>query len=58
VQGIAEQDEHGHRCPGPLSAAVGVVPAREAHSVVSGEHAWDVRNAAIRAQWGFDAEIT
>jgi hypothetical protein len=34
----------------------GVVPAREAHSVVSGEHAWDVRNAAIRAQWGFDVE--
>jgi hypothetical protein len=34
----------------------GVVPAREAHSVLSGEHAWDVRNAAIRAQWGFDAE--
>ena len=33
-----------------------MVPAREAHSVVSGEHAWDVHNAAIRAQWGFDAE--
>jgi hypothetical protein len=31
----------------------GVVPAREAHSVVSGEHAWDVSNETIRAQWGF-----
>lgn len=32
-----------------------LVPAREPHSVMSGEHAWDVRNPAIRAQWGFDA---
>jgi hypothetical protein len=32
----------------------GVVPAREAHSVVSGEHAWEVSNAAIRGQWGLD----
>jgi predicted ATPase len=31
----------------------GVVPALEPHSVVSGEHAWDVRNKTIRAQWGF-----
>jgi len=30
-----------------------VVPALEPHSVVSGEHAWDVRNETIRAQWGF-----
>lgn len=33
----------------------GLVPAREAHSVMSGEHAWDVTNPAIRAQWGLDA---
>jgi hypothetical protein len=32
-----------------------LVPAREPHSVLSGEHAWDVSNATIRAQWGFDA---
>ncbi|MEX1322645.1 MAG: hypothetical protein AB1Z21_00450 [Synechococcaceae cyanobacterium] len=33
----------------------GLVPAREALSVLSGEHAWDVSNETIRAQWGFDA---
>jgi hypothetical protein len=33
----------------------GVVPAREPHSVISGEHAWEVSNPTIRAQWGFDA---
>jgi hypothetical protein len=31
-------------------------PERQAHSVVTGEHAWQVSNAAIRQQWGFDGE--
>jgi hypothetical protein len=33
----------------------GLAPGGEQHSVLSGEHAWDVSNATIRAQWGFDA---
>ncbi len=33
----------------------GEQPGGEQHSVLSGEHAWDVSNATIRAQWGFDA---
>jgi exonuclease VII large subunit len=29
-------------------------PQRQAHSVASGEHAWEVSNAAIRQAWGLD----
>lgn len=35
-----------------------LIPSREPHSVVSGEHAWDVSNETIRAQWGFDPDPT
>ncbi|MGL6135599.1 MAG: hypothetical protein ACRC1L_15655 [Prochlorococcaceae cyanobacterium] len=33
----------------------GLVPARESHSVLSAEHAWEVSNETIRSQWGFEA---
>jgi hypothetical protein len=29
-------------------------PQRLAHSVASGEHAWEVSNGAIRQAWGLD----
>ncbi|MEO1002410.1 MAG: hypothetical protein AAFX65_04780 [Cyanobacteria bacterium J06638_7] len=32
----------------------GLSLTRQALSVVSGEHAWEVSNATIRAQWGLD----
>ena len=34
--------------------ARGLEARRESHSVASGEHAWQVRHPAIRAQWGMD----
>lgn len=30
-------------------------PQRQAHSVASGEHAWEVSNAAIRRAWDLDS---
>lgn len=32
----------------------GLQPERQAHSVASGEHAWQVSNGTIRQQWGLD----
>jgi AcrR family transcriptional regulator len=32
----------------------GVQPERQAHSVASGEHAWEVSNGTIRRAWGLD----
>jgi glycine/D-amino acid oxidase-like deaminating enzyme len=32
----------------------GVQPQRQAHSVASAEHAWEVSNSAIRRAWGLD----
>jgi hypothetical protein len=31
-------------------------PERQPHSVATGEHAWEVSNAAIRSCWGLDAK--
>jgi S-formylglutathione hydrolase FrmB len=32
----------------------GVQPERQAQSVASGEHAWEVSNSTIRRAWGLD----
>jgi hypothetical protein len=33
----------------------GLQPERQAHSVATGEHAWEVSNGAIRHAWGLEA---
>lgn len=49
--------EHHQQCRSLLQEqlqARGLEARRESHSVVSGEHAWEVHHPAIRAQWGLD----
>lgn len=58
-QHVHQLIEQGEACLQALAqefSARQLRPERQAHSVATGEHAWQVSNATIRRQWGFDGE--
>lgn len=58
LQALIEHHQHCRTLLLEQLKTRGLEARREANSVVSGEHAWQVHHPAIRAQWGLDSSDT